>query len=62
MGTCLATHSVFQSLRLLGDAADSFRKNCVVGIQANRRRISQIVNEVCHHGFWYFNDNQNKLY
>lgn len=41
----LMANGVLQSLRLLGDASDSFRKNCVVGIQANRRRISQILHE-----------------
>lgn len=41
----LLANGVLQSLRLLGDASESFRKNCVVGIQANRRRISQILKE-----------------
>lgn len=33
------------SVRLLGDAANSFTKNCVVGIQANEMKISQHLNE-----------------
>ncbi len=32
-----------QSLRLLGDAARSFTDNCVVGIQANERRIRELM-------------------
>ena len=34
-----------QSVRLLGDACDSFREHCVVGIEANTKRISAILNE-----------------
>lgn len=41
----LIANGILQSLRLLGDASESFRKNCVVGIQANQRRISQILRE-----------------
>jgi len=37
--------NVIRSMRLVGDSADSFRKNCVVGIQANRTKISKIMNE-----------------
>ena len=37
--------ALLQSVRLLGDAAVSFTENCVVGIEANTRRISQIMNE-----------------
>ncbi len=32
-------HNVLQSLRLLADAADSFRENCVAGLEPNERRI-----------------------
>ncbi|TAK81033.1 MAG: class II fumarate hydratase [Dehalococcoidia bacterium] len=32
-----------QSIRLLGDAARSFTDNCVVGIQANERRIRELM-------------------
>jgi len=35
--------NVIQSTRLLGDAARSFTKNCVVGIQANREKIQQLM-------------------
>lgn len=38
-----------QSLRLLGDASVSFEKNCVRGIQANHKRISQLLHEVTIH-------------
>lgn len=37
--------NVIQSARLLGDAAKSFSRNCVVGIEANRGKISSIMNE-----------------
>ncbi|KAI7853155.1 fumarate hydratase [Circinella umbellata] len=37
--------NVLQSIRLLADASNSFRKNCVVGIQANEKKISEIMNE-----------------
>ena len=33
------------SMRLLGDAADSFRKNCVIGIKANKERIQTLLQE-----------------
>ncbi|KAI9251425.1 fumarate hydratase [Phascolomyces articulosus] len=37
--------NVLQSIRLLADASNSFRKNCVVGIQANEKKINDIMNE-----------------
>ncbi|KAG1716541.1 hypothetical protein ID866_593 [Astraeus odoratus] len=37
--------NVLQSIRLLSDASRSFTKNCVVGIQANERRIQYLLNE-----------------
>ncbi len=37
--------NLLQSIRLLGDGARSFTKNCVVGIEANEKRISQLLNE-----------------
>jgi len=37
--------NVLQSIRLLGDGMNSFNKNCVVGIQANEKRIKQLLNE-----------------
>ncbi|KAG8038403.1 hypothetical protein GUJ93_ZPchr0353g2930 [Zizania palustris] len=36
---------LLRSLRLLGDASVSFEKNCVKGIQANHKRISQLLHE-----------------
>ena len=36
-------HNVLQSIRLLADAARSFTDNCVVGIEANRERIRELV-------------------
>ncbi|MCO5612805.1 hypothetical protein L7F22_067076 [Adiantum nelumboides] len=41
----MIANGALQSLRLLGDAAESFRKNCVIGIEPNRCKISQIVRE-----------------
>jgi fumarate hydratase class II len=38
-------HDVLQSVRLLADAADSFTRNCVVGIRPNRKRIAQLVEQ-----------------
>ena len=37
--------NLLQSIRLLGDGSRSFTKNCVVGIEANKDRINQILNE-----------------
>ncbi|CAO3661242.1 unnamed protein product [Rhizopus stolonifer] len=37
--------NLIQSTRLLSDASISFTKNCVVGIQANEKKISSIMNE-----------------
>lgn len=37
--------NVLRSIRLLGDASNSFTKNCVVGIEANEKRIKQLLNE-----------------
>jgi fumarate hydratase class II len=37
--------NVLQSIRLLGDASRSFTKNCVVGIQANKKRIDALLRE-----------------
>jgi fumarate hydratase class II len=35
--------NVLQSIRLLADAADSFTRNCVVGIAANEDRIEKLL-------------------
>ncbi|KAI5124612.1 hypothetical protein M0805_004222 [Coniferiporia weirii] len=37
--------NVLQSIRLLADGARSFTNHCVVGIEANEKRISQLLNE-----------------
>ncbi|KAF8078492.1 fumarate hydratase [Lyophyllum atratum] len=37
--------NVLRSIRLLEDGARSFTKNCVVGIQANEKRINKLLNE-----------------
>ncbi|TFK76978.1 fumarate hydratase [Pluteus cervinus] len=37
--------NVLQSIRLLSDGCRSFTKNCVVGIQANEKRITTLLNE-----------------
>jgi fumarate hydratase class II len=36
-------YNVLQSIRLLADAADSFTRNCVVGIEANTDRIEKLL-------------------
>jgi fumarate hydratase, class II len=41
----LIIKNVLQSISLLGDACESFTLNCVVGIEANREKISKIMNE-----------------
>ncbi len=38
-------YNVLQSIRLIADGAMSFTDNCVVGIEANRERITQLLNE-----------------
>jgi fumarate hydratase class II len=38
-------YNVLQSIRLIADSAVSFTDNCVVGIEANKERISQLMNE-----------------
>jgi fumarate hydratase class II len=38
-------YNVLQSIRLLGDAANSFTDNCVVGIKPNIERIKQLVGD-----------------
>lgn len=38
--------NLIQSIRLISDASISFTKNCVVGIEANEKKISSIMNEV----------------
>lgn len=37
--------NLLHSVRLLGDAAISFADNCVVGIEANKKRIDQLLHE-----------------
>ncbi|KNZ46570.1 fumarate hydratase, mitochondrial [Puccinia sorghi] len=37
--------NLLQSIRLLGDGFKSFETNCVVGIEANKKRIDQLLNE-----------------
>ena len=38
-------YSLLQSAKLIGDACDSFRENCVVGIEADEARIAQLMRE-----------------
>ena len=38
-------YNLLQSARLIGDACDSFRENCVEGIEANEARIEALMNE-----------------
>lgn len=41
----LIVSNVLQSIRLLGDACLSFKNNCIDGISANEKRISQLLDE-----------------
>jgi len=38
-------YNVLQSIKLIGDASHAFTDNCVVGIEANTARITQLLNE-----------------
>ena len=38
-------YNVLQSIRLIADACNSFTDNCVVGIEANTDRITQLLND-----------------
>jgi fumarate hydratase class II len=37
-------YNVLQSIRLIADGCESFRENCVVGIEANREHITELLN------------------
>ncbi|MCV3771227.1 MULTISPECIES: class II fumarate hydratase [Enterobacter] len=41
----IVIHNVLQSIRLLADGMESFKEHCAVGIEPNRERISQLLNE-----------------
>ncbi|MPW17143.1 class II fumarate hydratase [Paraburkholderia sp. CNPSo 3157] len=41
----MIAHNVLQSVRLLADGMQSFNDNCAVGIEPNRERIDQLLNE-----------------
>lgn len=41
----MMAYNVLQSMQLLGDAAATFTKNCVVGIEADKGRIDQLMRE-----------------
>jgi len=41
----MVIHNVLQSIRLLADGMDSFNHHCAIGIEPNRERISQLLNE-----------------
>lgn len=41
----MMVRNVLQSARLIGDACQSFSKNCVRGIRANEERIDKLLNE-----------------
>ncbi|CAI5755825.1 unnamed protein product [Candida verbasci] len=38
-------YNLLNSIRLLSDAMDSFRKNCVIGIKANKEKINKLLYE-----------------
>ncbi|MFL3000706.1 MAG: class II fumarate hydratase [Cytophagales bacterium] len=37
----MMAHNVLNSARLLGDVANSFNKNCIIGIEANKKEIKE---------------------
>lgn len=41
----MVIHNVLQSIRLLADGMESFNEHCASGIEPNRQRISQLLNE-----------------
>ncbi|WP_455424586.1 class II fumarate hydratase [Dryocola sp. LX212] len=41
----MVIHNVLQSIRLLADGMESFNEHCAVGIEPNRDRINQLLNE-----------------
>jgi len=41
----MMAYNVLQSMQLLGDASATFTKNCVVGIEADKKRIDQLMRE-----------------
>lgn len=41
----MVIHNVLQSVRLLADGMESFNEHCAVGIEPNRERIGQLLNE-----------------
>jgi fumarate hydratase class II len=40
----LLAYNLLQSLRLLTDGVESFREHCVEGIEPNKERIAELVN------------------
>jgi fumarate hydratase class II len=41
----MIAHNVLQSVRLLADGMQSFNDNCAIGIEPNRERVDQLLNE-----------------
>eukprot|EP01083_Nonionella_stella_P046245 123801_1 len=41
----MVIHNFLQSVHLLADGMESFNKHCAVGIEPNRERINQLLNE-----------------
>lgn len=41
----MVIHNFLQSVRLLADGMESFNQHCAVGIEPNRARINQLLNE-----------------
>ena len=41
----MVIHNFLQSVRLLADGMESFNEHCAVGIEPNRERIDQLLNE-----------------
>jgi fumarate hydratase class II len=41
----MIAYNVLHSIRLIGEGARSFTKNCVQGIQANKHRIDELMKQ-----------------
>ncbi len=41
----MVIHNFLQSVRLLADGMESFNEHCATGIEPNRERIAQLLNE-----------------
>ena len=40
----MIAHNVLHSIKLIGDGCQSFVKNCLIGIEPNKNRINELLN------------------